>query len=64
MRKQSTVCVKDVSVPTDCIGSRNTSFRGIYLKITMNIKSIVVPDAQAESTMERQAMFPLKSLMR
>jgi hypothetical protein len=64
MRKQNTVSVKDVSVPTDCIGSRNTSYRGTCLKITMNSKNIVVPDAQAESTMERQAMFPLKSLIR
>jgi hypothetical protein len=27
LRKQNTVFVKDVNIPTYCIGSRNTSFR-------------------------------------
>jgi hypothetical protein len=41
MRKQNEVFVKYVCVPTDCFGSRNTSFRETGLKVTMNGNSIV-----------------------
>jgi hypothetical protein len=44
VRKQNAVFVKYVNVPTDCIGSRNTSCRGAGLKVTMNRKSREVPD--------------------
>jgi hypothetical protein len=36
MREQNAVLVKYVSVPTDCVSSRNTSCRGTGLKVTMN----------------------------
>jgi hypothetical protein len=39
VHKQNAVLVKYVSVPKDCIGSRNTSCRGTGLKVTMNRKS-------------------------
>jgi hypothetical protein len=43
MRKQYTIFVKDVNVPTDFIGSRNTSYRWTGFEIMMNIKFRVVP---------------------
>jgi hypothetical protein len=39
MHKQNAIFVKYVNVPTDSIGSRNTSCRGTGLKVTMNRKS-------------------------
>jgi hypothetical protein len=36
--KQSTVFVKDVNVPTECVVSRKLSCRGTGLKIEMNNK--------------------------
>jgi hypothetical protein len=44
MHKQNAIFVKYVSVPTDCIGSRNASCRGTGLKVMMNRKSTEVPD--------------------
>jgi hypothetical protein len=44
MHKQNAVFVKYVNVPTDCVGSKNTSCRGTDLKVTMNRKSTEVPD--------------------
>jgi hypothetical protein len=44
VRKQNTVFVKYVSVPTDCVGSRNASCGGAGLKVAMNRKSREVPD--------------------
>jgi hydroxyethylthiazole kinase-like sugar kinase family protein len=38
MCKKNAVFVKYVDVPTDCVGSRNTSCRGTGLKVTMNRK--------------------------
>jgi hypothetical protein len=48
MRKQNTVFVKDVNVPS--------------LKIRMRRK--IIGNEKADSRMEWQAMFPLKALMR
>jgi hypothetical protein len=68
--KQNTICVKYVSVPTDCVGSRNTSCRGTGLKVTKNRKSREsLMDLEGirkltESKMEGQAMLPLNALMR
>jgi hypothetical protein len=44
MRKQNEVFVTYVNVPTDRVGSRNTSFRGTGLKVTLNGNSRVVSD--------------------
>jgi hypothetical protein len=44
MHNQNAIFVKYVNVPTDCIGSRNTSCRGTGLKVTMSRKSGEVPD--------------------
>jgi hypothetical protein len=39
MHKQNAVFVKYVSVPTDCVGSRNASCRGTGIKVAMKRKS-------------------------
>jgi hypothetical protein len=44
MRRQNTVFVTDVNVPTHCTASRNTSCRGTGLKIMFNRQSTIVPD--------------------
>jgi hypothetical protein len=65
--KQNTVFAKDVNVPTDCSGSRNTSCRGTGLQITINRRSRIVLEGirkLTECRMEGQAMFPLKVLMK
>jgi hypothetical protein len=40
IRKQNAAFVKYVYVPTDCVGSRNTSCGGTDLKVTMNGKQV------------------------
>jgi hypothetical protein len=40
MCKKNAVFGKNVSVPTDCTGCRNTSCRGTGLKVTMNRKKM------------------------
>jgi hypothetical protein len=42
--KKNAVFGKNVSVPTDCIGCRNTSCRGTGLKVMMHRKNGEVPD--------------------
>jgi hypothetical protein len=67
MHKQNAIFVKYVNVPTDCIGSRNTSGRGTGLKVTMNRKSRDDLDGMRkliESKIEGQAMLPLKALIK
>jgi hypothetical protein len=44
MYKQIEIFVKYVNVPADCVGSRNTSYRGTGLKVPLNRKSREVPD--------------------
>jgi hypothetical protein len=39
MCKKNAVFGKNVNVPTDCIGCRNTSCRGTGLKVTMHRKN-------------------------
>jgi hypothetical protein len=39
VHKENAICVKYVGVPTDCVGSRNTSCRGTGLKVTKIRKS-------------------------
>jgi hypothetical protein len=71
MCKNNAVFGKNVSVPTDCIGCRNTSCRGTGLKVTMNRKKMEksLMDLEGmrkptESKMEGQAMLHLKALIR
>jgi hypothetical protein len=64
------IFVKNVSVPSDCVGSRNTSCRGTGLNVTMhrkNKKSLIDLEGMSkltESKMEGQAMLPLRALIR
>jgi hypothetical protein len=67
MHKQTAIFVKYVDVPTDCIGSRNTSSRGTGLKVTKNRKSRNDLDGMRkliESKMEGHAMLPSKALIK
>jgi hypothetical protein len=70
MHKQNTIFVKYVNVPTDCVGSRNTSCRGTGLKVMMNrkVKKSLMDLERMHKTngskMEGQVMLPLKALIR
>jgi hypothetical protein len=48
--KENAIFVKYVNIPTDCIGSRNTSCRGTGLKVTKSRKSIEVPDGPSRNS--------------
>jgi hypothetical protein len=70
MCKKNAVFGKNISVPTDCVGCRNTSCRGTGLKVTMHRKRGEVPDELegmrilTESKMEGQGMLHLNALIR
>jgi hypothetical protein len=69
MCKKNAVFGKYVSVPTDCIGCRHSSFRGTGLKVKMHRKmEKSLMDLEGvrkltESTIEGQSLLNLKALI-